>query len=165
MGQKFELHTKEAFGIVPLFSAFASAGLNQAFDTPEEWEQGASGYGKRLAGALGQQTAREYFEFTLESVLHQDGRYVLSPEGSSAGYRLKNVIRQSFIVRTDSGGHQFAYAALGSRAGAAFLANTWNPPSNSRVSDAFQRIGIGLGTQMGFRAAQEFIPFLRKIRR
>ena len=51
-----------------------SAVQNQWRDIPEEWEQGASGLGKRYADIMGQYAIRKTVTFGFESMLHEDNR-------------------------------------------------------------------------------------------
>src|SRR6202008_1850213 len=48
------LYFKTMVNPLGYFKAGVSAGINQWEDKPREWEQGASGYGKRFADILGQ---------------------------------------------------------------------------------------------------------------
>ena len=57
-----------------------SAGLDQANDKPTEWEQGASGYGKRYANILGQYSIQRTVTYALGSAFHEDNRYFNSGE-------------------------------------------------------------------------------------
>src|SRR5215831_12610111 len=52
-----------------------SAGIDQAKDKPTEWEQGASGYGKRYLNILGQYITQRIVTYGLESALREDNRY------------------------------------------------------------------------------------------
>src|SRR3974377_1929455 len=51
------------------------AGIDQGKDKPEEWEQGASGYGKRFANIIGQYSIQRTVTFGGSSVLPEDNRY------------------------------------------------------------------------------------------
>ena len=46
---RFNRYVKSTVGPFSLLRSAASAGIDQWNDNPEEWEQGASGYGKRFA--------------------------------------------------------------------------------------------------------------------
>ena len=52
-----------------------SAGIDQREDKPVEWEQGASGYGKRFANITGQYAIQRTVTFGLASALGEDNRY------------------------------------------------------------------------------------------
>src|SRR5215831_20359133 len=52
-----------------------SAGIDQWNDKPEEWQQGAAGYGRRFANILGQYSIQRTATFGIASLLHEDNRY------------------------------------------------------------------------------------------
>ena len=52
--ERFNRYLKSTVGPFSLARSAVSAGINQWRDNPEEWEQGASGYGKRYASSFGQ---------------------------------------------------------------------------------------------------------------
>jgi hypothetical protein len=51
-----------------------SAGIDQWKDKPPEWEQGASGYGKRFANIVGQYSIQRSVTFGLASAFREDNR-------------------------------------------------------------------------------------------
>jgi len=63
-----------------LVTAGLSAGIDQWKDKPEDWEQAASGYGKRFSNILGQYSIQRTVTFGLASALHEDIRYFNSGE-------------------------------------------------------------------------------------
>ena len=52
--QRAHIYLKTMINPLGHMKAGFSAGIDQSKDRPEEWEQGASGYGKRFANILGQ---------------------------------------------------------------------------------------------------------------
>jgi hypothetical protein len=96
----------------------------------------------------------------LESVTHEDPRYFPSTERSKKA-RLWNVVKQTFITRTDSGGSSFAYATVISAFGAGQLINTWQPKSTGGVGNGIERGFITLGLDAASNLMQEFVPPLR----
>src|SRR6267142_3820040 len=112
-----------------------SAGIDQLHDKPEEWEQGASGYGKRFANILGQYSIQRTVTYGLGSVLHEDTRYFNSgKEGfcPRTGYALSSGI----LARHDDGTRHFSFSQVGGVAAGAFLSRTWLPPSQHSAGDA-----------------------------
>ena len=162
VAQKFKFATTDSFGPVALVAVGVSAGFSQLTNTPSAWGQGAEGYGKRYGSAFGLNLSDEYFEAVLNSTLRQDPRYFPSKDRSAKG-RFKHAVGYLFIARKDDGGTSFAYGRWGGALGAGFLANTWNPRSDSHVSDAFERAGFLLAADAGFHLAEEFIPFFRHL--
>jgi hypothetical protein len=159
--EKFIYDTKNVFGPVPLILNAIGAGIGQSLNSPSQWGQGAEGYADRFASSFGTNMAHQYIGFGLESVLHEDPRYMLSKDHSAKG-RLKSVLRQSFTARKDAGGDTFAYARIGSAFGAGLLSNTWQPRGSRGIGDGFIRGTEILAIDIGSNLAQEFIPFIRR---
>ncbi|HTY61741.1 MAG TPA: hypothetical protein VMG30_05740 [Acidobacteriota bacterium] len=147
----------------PLWIANAalSAGVNQWADTPRDWEQGASGYGKRFADFTGQYAIRKTVTFGFESLLHEDNRYLGSGKKgfwSRAGYALSSGV----MARHDNGRRYPSASLLLGFASAAGLSRFWQPPSDRSAADAAIRFGISMGGSIGFGVMKEFLPDLLK---
>ncbi len=162
VGQKFKADTKDTFGPIALIGVGISAGIDQFTNTPSAWGQGAAGYGRRYASDFGINAAHQYFGFALQTALHEDPRYFPSADRSVKG-RLKSVVRQAFITRTDSGGETFAYARWASAFGAGLLSDTWMPQSDAHIHDGLAEGAYLLGINVGLNLAEEFIPFFRHL--
>lgn len=143
-----------------------SAGIDQWNDKPSEWEQGASGYGKRFANILGQYSIQRTVSYGLSSAFHEDNRYFSSGRQgfwSRTGYALSSGI----LARHDDGTRQLSISQIGSVAAGAFLARTWLPPSQHSAGDAAVSFGITMGSNIGMGVVKEFLPdlvrpFMRK---
>jgi len=134
-----------------------SAGIDQAKDKPAEWEQGASGYGKRFANIFAQYSIQRTVTYGLGSALHEDNRYFNSGKQAfwpRAGYALASGI----LARHDDGTLRFSFSQVGGVAAGAFLARTWLPSSQSSPADAALSFGITMGTNIGFGVVKEFLP-------
>jgi hypothetical protein len=137
--------------------AAASAGANQWTDTPKEWEQGASGYGKRFGDIMGQYAIRKTVMFGFESLLHEDNRYFGSgKEGfwPRAGYALSS----GFLARHDNGRRYPSASLLIGFASGAYLSRFWQPPSTHSVGDAATSFGISMGWNIGLGVVKEYLP-------
>ena len=137
----------------------ASAGIDQAKDKPLEWEQGASGYGKRFANIFGQYSVQRTVSYGLGSALHEDNRYFNSGKHGfwpRAGYALSSGV----LARHDDGTLHLSFSQLGGVASGAFLARAWLPTSQADMGDAAVSFGITMGTNIGFSAVKEFLPEL-----
>jgi hypothetical protein len=135
----------------------SSAGIDQAKDKPEEWEQGASGYGKRFANIFSQYSIQRTASYGLASGLHEDNRYFNSGKTGlwpRTGYALASGI----LARHDDGTRHFSISQAGSVAAGAFLARTWLPPSQSSFKDGAESFAITTGTNIGFGVVKEFLP-------
>jgi hypothetical protein len=136
-----------------------SAGIDQANNKPSEWEQGASGYGKRFANILGQYSIQRTVSYGLESALHEDNRYFNSGKQGfwpRTGYALSSGI----LARHDDGTRHVSISHLGGVAAGAFLSRTWQPRSQSSAGDAAVSFGITMTSNIGFGVMKEFLPDL-----
>jgi hypothetical protein len=136
-----------------------SAGIDQWSDKPSEWEQGASGYGKRFANILGQYSIQRTATYGLSSALHEDNRYFNSGKQGfwpRTGYALSSGI----LARHDDGTRRISISQIGGVAAGAFLARTWLPPSQHSAGDAAVSFGITMGSNIGFGVMKEFLPDL-----
>jgi len=158
---KLEYHVHHAYGAEGLLGSAAFAGYFQATDSPREWGQGASGYGKHLFSAMAYTGVRNVLAFGLDSALHQDPRYYRSGR-TGAWRRTKYALRATLFSHTDSGGETFATWRFGSAYSAAFISNQWRP---DRVNTVALSLRQGT-TQLGFDAlgnvGSEFWPDIRK---
>lgn len=142
-----------------------SAGLDHWQDKPAEWEQGASGYGKRYANILGQYSIQRTATFSLSSIFHEDNRYFNSGKKgfwARTGYALAS----GLLARHDDGNRYISISQLGGTAAGAFLSRLWQPPSQNSAGDGAISFGITMGSNIGFGVVKEFLPDLgRAIRR
>ena len=74
---------------------------------------------------------------------------------------MKNVLLQTLVTRTDSGGERFAYGRVASAFGAAQLTNVWQPKSTASVGGGIVRGFILLGGAAAYNFFQEFVPVVR----
>ena len=134
-----------------------SAAQNQWNDKPKEWEQGASGYGKRFADIMGQYAIRRSVTFGLESAFHEDNRYFPSGKkgfGARTGYALVSGI----AARHDNGRRYPSASLLVGFASGAYLSRFWQPPSQNSVGDAAVSFGISMGWNIGLGVLKEYLP-------
>jgi hypothetical protein len=102
--------------------AVFSAGIDQWKDKPEEWEQGASGYGKRFVNVLGQYSIQRTVTFGIASGLHEDNRYFNSG-AKSFWTRTAYAMSSSLLARKGDGSRHPSISQLGVAA-AAFLSRS-----------------------------------------
>ena len=128
--ERTKLYLKTMANPIGYAKAGFSAGLDQWHDKPEEWEQGASGYGKRFANIVGQYSIQRTVTFGVSSVLHEDNRYFNSGKKGfwpRTGYALASGI----LARHDDGKLRVSVSQIGGVAASAFLARLWQPPSQA----------------------------------
>jgi hypothetical protein len=157
--ERTQLYLKTMVNPLGYLKAGFSAGIDQWEDKPSEWEQGASGYGKRFANILGQYSIQRTVTFGLSSVLHEDNRYFNSGKKglwSRTGY----AVSSGMLARHDDGSRHFSISQVGGVAAGAFLARTWLPPSQSSAGDGAVSFGITMATNIGFSVVKEFLPDL-----
>jgi hypothetical protein len=136
-----------------------SAGIDQWKDKPEEWEQGASGYGKRFANIVGQYSIQRATTYGLSSLLHEDNRYFNSGKKGfwpRTGYALSSAV----LARRDDGTRSISISQLGGVAAGAFVARLWLPPSQQSVEDGAVSFAITMANNLAFSVAKEFLPDL-----
>jgi len=158
--EKFDYRVIQSFGLHGYMGPAIGAAIGQARNSPREWGQGVGGFAIRYASGIGSNLSRQTMAFGLETALHEDPRYFPSEE-KGFRRRLRNVLLQTVVARTDSGGETFAWARMGSAFGAGELANAWQPPSTRTPGRGLQRGVITLGGDLAYNFLQEFVPFVR----
>ena len=158
--EKFEYRIVQSFGLRGFLGAGMGAGIGQATNTPSEWGQGTEGFAKRYGSSFATNLSRQSMAFVLEETLHEDPRYFPSEEKGFRA-RLKNVLLQTVVTRTDSGAERFAYSRVISAFGTGQLVNAWQPHSTGGAGDGVLRGLIMLGGDAGYNFLQEFVPWMR----
>jgi hypothetical protein len=157
--ERNKLYVKTMLNPLGYLKAAVSGGIDQANDKPAEWEQGASGYGKRFANILGQYTIQRTVTFGASSLLHEDNRYFNSGKHGiwpRTGYALTSGI----LARHDDGSRNFSLSQVGGVAAGAFLSRLWQPPSQSSAGDGAVSFGLTMASNAGFGIVKEFLPDL-----
>lgn len=158
--EKFHYRFLQTVGLHGYLGAAAGAAIGQARNVPHEWGQGAEGYASRYFSDFGTNLIRQSVEFGLETGLHEDPRYFPSEE---RGFRkrLRNVLLQTVVTRTDSGKETFAWARMASAVTAGAITNAWQPESTDTPGRAASRAAFMLGGDLAYNFLQEFFPFVR----
>ena len=142
---------------------YLKAGMSGAIDLkndkPEEWEQGASGYGKRFANILAQYGIQRTVTFGLSSALHEDTRYFGSGK-KGVWRRTGAALAGSFMARHDNGKAYPSMSLIGGFAAAAFISRSWQPPSTRSAGDGAVSFGYSMGYNALATVAKEFLPDL-----
>ena len=155
--ERTKIYLKTMINPIGYLKVGFSAGIDQWNDKPEEWEQGASGYGKRFANILGQYSIQRTVTFGLGSVLHEDNRYFNSGRKGllvRTGYALASGV----LARHDDGSRHFSVSQLAGVAAGAFVSRTWQPASQHSPGDGAVSFGITMTSNMGFGVVKEFLP-------
>jgi len=136
-----------------------SAGIDQWNDKPQEWQQGAAGYGKRFGNLVGQYSIQRTATYGLASALHEDNRYFNSGSmgfWSRSGYALASGI----VARHDDGSRALSISQLGGVAAGAFLSRLWQPPSQYSAGAGAVSFGLSMASNTAFGVVKEFLPDL-----
>ena len=160
--ERTQLFIKTMVNPLGYLKAGFSAGIDQRKDKPSEWEQGASGYGKRFANILGQYSIQRTVTFGLGSALHEDNRYFNSGKKGiwpRTGYAAASGI----LARHDDGSLHLSFSQVGGVAAGAFLSRYWQPSSQHSAGDGAVSFGITMASNIGFGVVKEFLPDLGRV--
>ena len=158
--EKLSYHIERSAGPLALVGDAAYAAILQEADTPTEWGQGASGYGKRFASTAAASGIHSALAFALDSTLHEDPRYF---RAASGGFwrRTGHAFRGIILTRTDRGTETLSIWRLGSDYGAAYLSNQWYPGRLNTVGLGFAEGSLQLGFDVLSNLASEFWPDIK----
>jgi len=155
--ERTRIYWKTMVNPLGYIKAASSAGLDQWNHKPEEWQQGAAGYGRRFANIVGQYSIQRTVTFVLSSGLHEDNRYFNSGKTgfwSRTGYALES----GLLARHDDGSRHPSVSQVAGVAAGAFVSRLWLPPSQNSTGDAAVSFGITMVSNMGFSVVKEFLP-------
>ena len=135
----------------------AWAGVQQARNNPDEWRQGAEGYGKRLgAGFVDAVSGSLISNAILPSLLHQDPRYFYQGTGTKKS-RALHAMWAPFVCKGDNGAWQPNYSQWGGSLIGYSISTAYYPSSDRTAGHIFQSFGIDMGLHVVGSLAQEFI--------
>src|SRR5208283_5283091 len=143
----------------PVFSirTAAWAGVQQARNNPDEWRQGAEGYGKRLgAGFVDGVSGSLISNAILPSLLHQDPRYFYQGTGTKKS-RALHAMLAPVVCKGDNGAWQPNYSQWGGSLIGYSISTAYYPSSDRTAGHVFQAFGIDMGLHIVGSLAQEFI--------
>ena len=146
----------DAFGPYPLAGAALGAGINQANNTPPEWNQGVDGYAKRFASDYGIAMVATTTRYGLSEAFKEDAMYYRC-ECTGVLPRLNHALLSTLTARRGEDGHRvFSIPALvGPYAGTMTAAYGWYP-SRYGAKDAFRTGNYSLLAFAGQNIALEF---------
>ena len=155
---KFRLFVSNNLEPVTFVAAGFNAGVAQAENDDPTFGQGMAGYGQRYAAALTDSVSSDFFHtFFFPVIFQQDPRYYRRLEGTT-GQRLGHALSHAFVARSDSGHRMFNFSEWLGTVSSTALANTYHPGNRRGVGPAAERIGISIGSDMGFDVLREFWP-------
>jgi hypothetical protein len=147
----------DAFGPYPIAGAAFAAGINQAYNTPPEWKQGAAGYSKRFGSNFGIAAVTTTTRYALAQAFREDTLYYRC-ECRGLFPRLRHAMTSTLIARHGEDGHSvFSLPSLvAPYAGTMTAVYLWYP---SRF-DAEDALRMGNYTLLGYVGANVALEFL-----
>lgn len=154
--ERFNRYVKSTVGPERVLRAAASAGIAQWRDSPEEWGQGAEGYGKRFASRMGQNAIQQTVTYGLDMALELDTGFQRSKRKGFLP-RLKDALVQNVTSRNRSGDRVIAVPRFAGVYTGAIIANeTWYP-DRYNYKDGLRRGTTSLLTGFAINVAREFV--------
>jgi hypothetical protein len=153
---RFHRYVKNVVGPMSLVRSAAGAAIGQADDSPTEWEQGASGYGKRFASQLGRSAIQETVSYGLQEALKVDGGFEKSKKTDFKG-RAVDALLSNITARKPDGHRVLSIPRFaGVYTGSIVQATTWYPDRYS-VRDGLRIGTVSLAIGFGMNLVREFI--------
>jgi hypothetical protein len=147
----------DGFGPYPIAGAAFAAGVNQIYNTPPEWKQGAAGYSKRFASNFGIAAVSTTTRYGLAQAFHEDTVYYRC-ECKGLFPRLRHAVTSTLTARRGQDGHSvFSFPALvAPYAGTMTAVYAWYP-SRYDARDGFR---MGNYTLLVYAAGNIALEFL-----
>ena len=153
---RFNRYVKSTVGPFSLLRSAAAAGIDQWNDSPEEWEQGASGYGKRFASNFGRNAIRQTVTYGLSEALRQDTGFERSKR-KAFWPRLSDALVQNVTSRTKSGRRVVsAPLIVGAYTSSLIAVEAWYPERYS-YKDGLRSGTYSLATGFAINIIREFV--------
>jgi len=154
--ERFDRFVSSTVGPRSFVRTAIAAGIQQWRDTPEDWEQGMSGYGKRFASSFGSNAIQQSVTYGFDSALGLDTGFQKSKR---KGFfpRAKDAMLQNITSRTKSGGRVISIPRIaGAYAGGVVPTVTWYPERYS-YKDGLRNGTYSLLTGFGLNLVREFV--------
>ena len=155
---KFFLFVRDSYNPGTFLIAGFNAGISQAENHDAPFGQGAAGYGKRFGAAYADQASFRFFkDFAYPSLFGEDPRYYRLGHGSG-GKRFLHAIDHAFVAHRDNGNRMFNFSEWLGTASAVSLSNVYHPGNERGFVPSAEKVGINVGSDMGFDVLREFWP-------
>ena len=154
---KYQLAFRTATDVATFLGAGFLAGIDQASDVAPHYEQGASGYGKRLGAAY----AGASIDIVLggaifPTLFHQDPRYFYQGTGTKKS-RMLHAISSPFVAKGDNGRWQMNISSIGGDLGASAMTNLYYPESDRGGGLVVKGFLEATGARIASSVLQEFV--------
>ena len=154
-------HIKHEVGPRGVGMAATGAAVNQATNTPQEWGQGAVGFGRRFASAFGKHIVAKAIQFPVCKLLHEELFYQRSNK-QGFGPRLTAALVGVVITRkTTTEQPTVAVGEISGAVGSGLISRLWQPASVRTVGEGFESGGITLAIDAALNVVREFWPEIR----
>jgi hypothetical protein len=155
-GTKAINYAFDTFGPYPIAAAGVTAGINQFTNSPPEWGQGATGFGKRFGSDFGIAAIATTTHYGLAEAFREDTLYYRC-ECTGLFPRLGYAVISTVTGRHGEDGHRaFSFSALAAPyVGSMIAVYAWYP-ARFGPKDAFRMGNYSLLTYMGGNIALEF---------
>jgi hypothetical protein len=146
----------DVVGPYPIVGAGLIAGINQLYNTPPEWKQGAEGYGRRFGSNFGIAAVSTTTRYALAQAFREDTLYYRC-ECKGLLPRLGHAVISTFTSRRGDDGHRvFSFPSLvAPYAGTMTAVYAWYP-GRYDAKDAFRMGNYSLLGYVGGNVALEF---------
>jgi hypothetical protein len=152
---------KHAVGPTSVGRAAMGAGINQANNTPHEWDQGAQGFGKRFASSFGRHILKKGIQYPVSKLFHEELSYHRSNK-TGFGPRLKYALLGVVIThKTTDGSATVAKGELTGAFGSGLISRAWQPASTRTIASGFGAGGLTLAADAAGNVIREFWPEIR----
>jgi hypothetical protein len=154
--ERFNRYVKSVVGPASFAGSAIVAGIDQWRDRPVEWEQGASGYGRRYASDFGRNAIQQTVVYGLDSALGLDTRFRKS---TRKGFfpRMTDALAENVTSRTRTGKRVISVPRItGVYAARVIQAEAWYPERYS-YKDGLRRGTRSLVTGFGLNLVREFV--------
>lgn len=154
--ERFNRYVKSTVGPYSLLGIGVSAGINQWRDNPEEWEQGASGYGKRYASGFGRNLIQQTVVYGLDSAMGLDTRFRKS---ARKGFfpRMKDALAENITSRNRMGKRVFSVPRVSGVYASGIISNEAWYPERYNYKDGLRSGTRTLLTGFGMNLVREFV--------
>lgn len=146
----------DAIGPYPIVGAAAVAAVDQAYNAPPEWNQGAAGFGRRFGSDFGIAAVSTTTRYALAEAFKEDTLYYRC-ECTGLFPRLNHAVVSTFTARRGRDGHRvFSIPSLvAPYAGTMTAVYGWYP-NRFGAQDAFRMGNYNLLGYVGENIIQEF---------
>jgi hypothetical protein len=148
----------DAYGPFPIVGSALVAGINQADNSPRNWDQGLRGYGRRWGSDFGIAAITTTTRYGLAEILREDTLYYRC-ECSGVFPRLRHALISTFTGRRGEDGHRvFSVPSLVAPYAGSFVAVYAWYPQRYDASDAFRSANYSLLAYAAGNVVLEFFP-------